>query len=101
MQRITAEPFDDEPVIGQPPTSLLDGLDLPGPDPARIDVPRLHQLIRQRRNPAQYAATALDTCTEVIRYALDEHSAPAPRPSPSERDEGDARPASTWTSTSP
>ncbi|MFF1795829.1 LysR family transcriptional regulator [Kitasatospora sp. NPDC058263] len=73
----------DEPVTWQPPTSLLDGLDLPGPDPARIDVPHLHQLIRQRKNPAQYAARALDTSVETIRHVLDEHPAPAPPPTES------------------
>ncbi|MGK4582079.1 LysR family transcriptional regulator [Kitasatospora sp. HPMI-4] len=73
----------DEPVTWQPPTSLLDGLDLPGPDPARIDIPRLHQLIRQRKNPVQYAARAFDTSVEAIRYVLDEHPAPALPPTKS------------------
>ncbi|MEU1423618.1 TniQ family protein [Kitasatospora sp. NPDC005751] len=80
MDFLAAHDIHDEPVTWQPPTSLLDGLDLPGPDPARIEVPRLHQLIRQRKNPVQYAARALDTSVEAIRYVLDEHPAPAPLP---------------------
>ncbi|MFD8706261.1 TniQ family protein [Kitasatospora sp. NPDC059648] len=73
----------DEPVTWQPPTALLDGLDLPGPDPARIDLPRLHRLVRQRKNPVQYAAEALGTTVEAIRHVLDEHPAPAPPPTKS------------------
>ncbi|MFE3499138.1 TniQ family protein [Kitasatospora sp. NPDC059160] len=80
---LAAHGIHDEPVTWQPPIFLLDGLDLPGPDPARIDIPHLHQLIRQRKNPVQYAARALDTSVETIRYVLDEHPAPAPPPTKS------------------
>ncbi|MGY2118618.1 hypothetical protein ACW9HR_32320 [Nocardia gipuzkoensis] len=34
--------IDDEPPAWQPPTELLHGLSLPGPDPADIDIARLH-----------------------------------------------------------
>jgi hypothetical protein len=67
----------DEPVTWQPPVSLLDGLDLPGPDPARIDLPHLHRIVRQQKNPVQYAAESLGTSIEAIRLILDEHPAPA------------------------
>ncbi|MGW2510709.1 TniQ family protein [Streptomyces scopuliridis] len=67
----------DEPVTWQPPTTLLVGLSLPGPDPAHVDLPRLHQLVRERQNPVQHAAQVLDTTVEAIRHVLDEHPAPA------------------------
>lgn len=67
----------DEPVTWQPPTTLLAGLSLPGPDPAHIDLPRLHQLVRERQHPVQHAAEVLGTTVEAIRHVLDEHPAPA------------------------
>ncbi|SCD42287.1 TniQ family protein [Streptomyces sp. OspMP-M43] len=68
----------DEPVTWQPPATLLAGLSLPGPDPAHVDLPRLHQLVRERQHPVQHAAQVLGTTIEAIRHALDEHPAPAP-----------------------
>ncbi|MFJ5119487.1 LysR family transcriptional regulator [Kitasatospora sp. NPDC088548] len=68
----------DEPVVWQPPTALLAGLSLPGPDPAHVDLPRLHQLVRERQHPVQHAAQVLGTTVEAIRQLLDEHPAPAP-----------------------
>ncbi|WP_229867230.1 helix-turn-helix domain-containing protein [Streptomyces gelaticus] len=68
----------DEPVTWQPPATLLAGLSLPGPDPAQVDLPCLHQLIRERRHPVQHAAQVLGTTVEAIRHVLDEHPAPAP-----------------------
>ncbi|MFH8380042.1 LysR family transcriptional regulator [Kitasatospora sp. NPDC018058] len=67
----------DEPVTWQPPTALLAGLSLPGPDPAHVDLHRLHQLVRERRHPVQHAAQVLGTTVEAIRHVLDEHPAPA------------------------
>ncbi|MFJ2815168.1 TniQ family protein [Streptomyces sp. NPDC087294] len=67
----------DEPVTWHPPTSLLNGLDLPGSDPACIDIPHLHQLVRQRRNPVRHAAQVLGTSIEAVRLALDAQPAPA------------------------
>ncbi|TWV28841.1 LysR family transcriptional regulator [Streptomyces albidoflavus] len=68
----------DEPVTWQPPAALLAGLSLPGPDPAHVDLPRLHQLVRERQHPVQHAAQVLGTTVEAIRHVLDEHPAPAP-----------------------
>ncbi|MGW6819649.1 helix-turn-helix domain-containing protein [Streptomyces sp. NPDC055005] len=68
----------DEPVTWQPPATLLAGLSLPGLDPAHIDLPRLHQLVRERQHPVQHAAQVLGTTVEAIRHVLDEHPAPAP-----------------------
>ncbi|WP_217131144.1 TniQ family protein [Streptomyces sp. AC558_RSS880] len=67
----------NEPITWQPPATLLSGLDLPGSDPDHIDVPRLHQLVRQHKRPVQHAARVLDTSIAAIRYVLDEHPAPA------------------------
>ncbi|RDV49124.1 LysR family transcriptional regulator [Streptomyces sp. IB2014 011-12] len=72
----------NEPVTWQPPVTLLAGLELPGPDLARIDVAHLHRLIRQRKNPVQYAADTLGTNIEAIRLVLDEQPAPGLTPSP-------------------
>ncbi|MFZ3595748.1 TniQ family protein [Streptomyces sp. BH104] len=68
----------DEPVTWQPPTTLLAGLSLPGPDPAHIDLPRLHQIVRARKHPVRHAAQVLGTTVDAIRHVLDEHPAPAP-----------------------
>ncbi|MGA5522904.1 TniQ family protein [Streptomyces pseudogriseolus] len=71
----------NEPVTWHPPTALMDDLGLPGPDPSRIDIPRLHQLVRQRKNPVRHAAQALGTSIEAVRQVLDEQPAPTLSPS--------------------
>ncbi|MEU2131464.1 LysR family transcriptional regulator [Streptomyces sp. NPDC018352] len=75
---LASHQIHDEPVTWQPPTTLLAGLSLPGPDPAHVDLPRLHQLVRQRQHPVQHAAQVLGATVEAIRHVLDEHPAPAP-----------------------
>ncbi|WLQ68969.1 MULTISPECIES: helix-turn-helix domain-containing protein [Streptomyces] len=77
LEFLASHHIHDEPVAWQPPTTLLAGLSLPGPDPAHVDLPRLHQLVRERQHPVQYAAQVLGTTVEAIRHALDEHPAPA------------------------
>lgn len=37
--------IDDEPVTWQPPKGVLHGLDLPGPDPATVDIAGLHHVM--------------------------------------------------------
>lgn len=67
-----------EPVTWHPPTSLLAGLDLPGPDPSLINVTRLHELVRAHAgSPVQHTAEVLGTTVSAIRLALDEYPAPA------------------------
>ncbi|WP_338671511.1 hypothetical protein V1460_00795 [Streptomyces sp. SCSIO 30461] len=78
LEFLAAQHIHEEPATWQPPTALLAGLSLPGPDPAHIDLPRLHQLVRERRHPVQHAAQVLGTNVEAIRHVLDEHPAPAP-----------------------
>ncbi len=66
----------DEPVTWQPSATLMAKLSLPGPDPADIDIARLHQLVRQRRHPVHHAAQVLGTTIDAVRHVLDEHPAP-------------------------
>jgi hypothetical protein len=66
-----------EPVTWQPPVSLLDDLDLPGPDPSLIDIARLHELVREGEHSAQRAAEVLGTTIDAVRVVLDKHPAPA------------------------
>ncbi|MFE2033866.1 TniQ family protein [Streptomyces scopuliridis] len=68
----------DEPVTWQPPTSLLNGLALPGPDRDRIDLSLLHRLVRQRKHPVRQAAETLGISIETVRQLLDEQPAPMP-----------------------
>ncbi|SDR39544.1 MULTISPECIES: TniQ family protein [unclassified Streptomyces] len=78
LEFLASHHIHDEPVTWQPPTALLAGLTLPGPDPAHVDLPRLHQLVRQRKHPIQHAAQVLGTTVEAVRHVLDEHPAPPP-----------------------
>ncbi|MFD7616672.1 TniQ family protein [Streptomyces sp. NPDC059802] len=77
---LTDQRILDEPVVWQPPLALLADLELPGPDPAQIDVAHLHQLVHQRKNPLQHAAHTLGTSFEAVRHVLEEHPAPATPP---------------------
>ncbi|MEV6314196.1 TniQ family protein [Streptomyces sp. NPDC051776] len=76
--------IDDEPVNWHPPTTLLDGLALPGADPDRVDIQLLHGLVRQRSRPVRHAAETLGTSVEAVRHLLEEHPAPMPPPSGSQ-----------------
>jgi hypothetical protein len=65
-----------EPVAWQPPLSLIRDLNLPGTDPAAVDIYDLHQLINEGISPAS-AARVLETTTETVCAVLAEHPAPA------------------------
>jgi hypothetical protein len=68
-----------EPVSWQPPIELLNGLNLPGPDPESIDLKRMHDLIRLQGLTAARAAESLGTTIETVRYLMECHpAAPAP-----------------------
>ncbi|WP_241562302.1 TniQ family protein [Streptomyces hoynatensis] len=73
---LAAHGAGDEPVAWHPPLALLDDIDLPGPDPASIDIDRLHALVQGHRYSARLAADALDTSIEAVRIVLSEHPAP-------------------------
>ncbi|MFJ5224267.1 TniQ family protein [Streptomyces sp. NPDC088400] len=66
----------DEPVIWQPPISLMDGLTLPSPDLDRVDIDLLHQLVREREHPVRHAAETLGISIEAVRQLLDQQPAP-------------------------
>lgn len=70
----------NEPLTWQPPTALLDGLHLPGPDPELIDIARLHQLVREQQLTPRDAARRLHTTIDAVRYVLDQHPPPTPLP---------------------
>jgi hypothetical protein len=65
-----------EPVEWSPPVELLEGLDLPGPDPASVDLAELHRLIRAERRSLTSAADSLGTTAAVVRHLLEQHPAP-------------------------
>lgn len=66
-----------EPVSWHPPPHLLDGLGLPGPDPAAVNLVDLHGLTRRDHIALSEIARQLGTTVEVIRYLLEHHPAPA------------------------
>jgi DNA-binding transcriptional LysR family regulator len=74
----------DEPVSWHPPSTLLSDLKLPGPDPNRVDITRLHSLIREDVTGLQETAKRLDTTIDAVRHLLQQHPAPT-RPQPGVR----------------
>ncbi|MBH0119560.1 TniQ family protein [Rhodococcus sp. CX] len=69
--------LDEEPVYWHPPQHLLDGLDLPGPDPGAVDLAPLHDLTRGEHTSLSEIARQLGTTLDVIRHLLENHPAPA------------------------
>ncbi|MFF1666424.1 LysR family transcriptional regulator [Streptomyces sp. NPDC058258] len=67
----------DEPVSWQPPVSLLDGLDLPRPDPDHLDIDKLHQLLGRGQSPLPIAQ-ALGTDLRTLRYIAAQYPLPTP-----------------------
>ena len=65
----------DEPLTWSPPRALLDDLTLPGPDPDRIPITKLHRLVR-RQVPLSDIAHALGTTPEALRHTLTQNPAP-------------------------
>jgi hypothetical protein len=55
---------------------LLDGLPLPGGDPADVDIGKLHQLIRHEDRTLSDAAEILGTTSDTVRYLLEVSPAP-------------------------
>ena len=69
--------LDEEPVYWHPPLHLLDGLELPGPNPAAVDLAALHDLTRHEHTALSEIARQLATTLDVIRHLLENHPAPA------------------------
>jgi biotin operon repressor len=66
-----------EPAVWQPPAKLLDGLDLPGPDLASLDLDEVHKLVRTDGASAAAIARRLGTTSDAIQALLLDHPAPA------------------------
>lgn len=77
---LQAQGVVDEPVMWHPPTDLMKGLTLPGPDPETLDISLLHKKIRRHRLTLYSAAAQLDTTLDGVRYVLECHPAPALSP---------------------
>jgi biotin operon repressor len=67
----------DEPTTWQPPAKLLDGLNLPGPDLASLDLKEIHKLARTDGASAAAIARRLGTSSDAIQALLLDHPAPA------------------------
>jgi DNA-binding Xre family transcriptional regulator len=74
-----------EPPTWGPPAYLLDGLRLPGPDPATVDLTELHRIMAVQRIKLGAAAAHLGTDLHTIRYVLENHPAPLADPAPGTR----------------
>lgn len=70
--------IDDEPPCWSPPTHLLDDLQMPGPDPGRVDIPRMRHLLAASDRPLGDVAQRLHTTLDVLRYLGERDPAPPP-----------------------
>lgn len=78
---LATQGVQDEPVVWEPPTSIVAGLSLPGVELGDIDIAELHRLIRVDRRTIAATSQQLEVSADLIRYALQQHPAPAlPRP---------------------
>ncbi|BFV57544.1 TniQ family protein [Kitasatospora sp. CMC57] len=68
----------NEPIVWQPPAELLDGLTLPGPDPAGLDLAEIHRLVRTDGASPAMIARHFETTSEAIQALLIDHPAPQP-----------------------
>ena len=82
---LAAQGIDDEPIVWHPPKGLLDGLDLPGPDPDAINPTELHRVMAVHGIKLGTAAHRLSTSLDAVRYLLETHPAPLPVPVPGTR----------------
>ncbi|MFH8443425.1 TniQ family protein [Streptomyces sp. NPDC018026] len=75
----------DEPLTWQPPTDIIDDLDLPGCDLGDIDLGTLHRLIRDESLTTAQAARRLGVSHDAVRFVLQEQPAPPKRSAKWER----------------
>ncbi len=81
MNFLATQGIQDEPVVWEPPTSIVAGQTLPGRAIADVDIGELHRLIRAEHRRITSASRQLRVSADLIRYALEQHPAPAlPRP---------------------
>ncbi|CAL9354926.1 hypothetical protein SUDANB15_00538 [Streptomyces sp. enrichment culture] len=69
----------DEPLTWQPPTNIIEGLDLPGCDLGDINLGILHRLIRDESLTTAGAARRLGVSHDAVRFVLQEQPAPPKR----------------------
>lgn len=78
---LATQGIHDEPVVWEPPTSIVAGLSLPGVELGDIEIAELHRLIRVDRRTIAATSEQLGVSADLIRYALEQYPAPAlPRP---------------------
>ncbi|MEV7203484.1 hypothetical protein [Streptomyces griseoluteus] len=66
----------DEPLTWQPPTDIIDDLDLPGCDLGDVDLHALHYLTRDESLTTAGAARRLGVSYDAVRFVLQEQPAP-------------------------
>ncbi|WP_179800477.1 MULTISPECIES: TniQ family protein [unclassified Rhodococcus (in: high G+C Gram-positive bacteria)] len=71
-----------EPVTWQPPTTILDGLELPGPHPDSPDVASVHAAVTETDLSCSAVAELFGTNREGIRCLLADHPRPYREPKP-------------------
>ncbi|MFJ4007669.1 hypothetical protein ACIPWL_30050 [Streptomyces sp. NPDC090023] len=83
--------IEGEPLAWEPPTVIADGLETAGHDLEKIDISRLHHMIRSPSMTTEQAARELGTSHEAVRVLLHRSPAPAqPRPRSRRRNDGEA-----------
>lgn len=73
---LAARGVGGEPLTWSLDTDLIHDLNLPEPDPGRVDMEALHALIRNECCSLEQAAEQLGVSTGVIAYCLANHPAP-------------------------
>ncbi|MGQ9352627.1 TniQ family protein [Mycolicibacterium gilvum] len=79
---LATQGIQDEPVVWEPPTNIVAGLSLPGVELGDIEIAELHRLIRVDRRTIAATSQQLGVSGDLIRYALEQHPAPALPPRP-------------------
>ena len=74
---LATQGIQNEPVVWEPPTSIVAGLSLPGVELGDIEITQLHRLIRVDRRTIAATSQQLGVSADLIRYALEQHPAPA------------------------
>lgn len=75
--------IDAEPVTWHPPNGVLDGLELPGSDPAAVDIADLCRVMAVDGIKLGAAAHRLNTSLDTVRFLLEVYPAPRPDLEPS------------------
>lgn len=79
---LAGQGIDDEPVTWQPTSGVLDGLGLPGTEPAAVDIVELHRVMMVGGITLGIAATRLNTSLDTVRHLLEMHPKPRTGPAP-------------------